>query len=253
MITDIKQYLAPLTNNERGLLIAAANGRALYGSWVERTQSVEADLSPYRRGSKRIPDGQKDKAILGLVEKGYATIVARRGNYVTRNGYWKHTSDGETIYLGREAAPMHKILTEKMNGSTQYRIDLWRLVQVVPTENVKAAIASYQQAKEDEARLEIIAKAQRADLRQREKEMKMLRLCQQYVAKYGEQSDYASPISGPNENGWYEVDNLIADLERAAKNMEKWRWERRTIERDAAVASEKIAEQERLVAEMVAA
>jgi hypothetical protein len=146
---------------------------------------------------------------------------------------------------------MHKILTEKMNGSTQYRIDLWHLVQVIPTENVKAAIASYQQAKEDEACLEIIAKAQRADLRQREKEMKMLRLCQQYVAKYGNGD---SPFTAPDEErGWYETDSLIADLERAAKNMEIWRWERRTIERDAAVASKKMEEQGRLVAEMVTA
>jgi hypothetical protein len=236
VITDIKQYLAPLTNNERGILYAAAFGRAMTGGWVERTTRVEDDLRKYRSG-RRIPDGQKDKAIMGLVEKGYATIRARRGNYIYRTGRYAHTTDG-TIFFGRESAPMHKILTEKMNGSTHYRIDLWRLVEVVPVEDVQNAILKYQDDKENAHRLELVAAAQRTHLKQQELENRMLRLCEQYVTKFSQQS----PIT-ENPDLWckYEADEILSKIKRAAKDLDDWTWERHRVEERGRAAQEQMA------------
>jgi len=237
MITDIKQYLAPLTNNERGVLYAAAFGRSMRGPWVERTQSVEAELTKYRN-KKRIPDGQKDKAIMGLVEKGYATIRPRRGNYVTRNGRGLWGKDGGTVWLGRKEYPVHKLLTEIQNGSTRYRVGLWELVEVIPVEDVKGAIYKHREQQDNAARLEVIARAQRVSLKQTELEAKMLRLCEQYVREYSNSSPYADEADDYDR---YRVAGIIREIESHAKEMDRWVYRRRQIEHDAKHAQEQMA------------
>lgn len=238
MITDIKKYLAPLTNNERGILYAAAHGRSMTSGWVERTQSVEADLTKYRSG-KRIPDGQKDKAIMGLVEKGYATIRPRRGNYVNRTGFWVGCVDGGSVWLTRKSAPMHQILTEKMNGSKRWeRISLWRLVEVIPVEDVQGAIMEYREQQDNAERLEVIARAQKASLKQTQLEAKMLRLCEQYVREHTNSSPYADERDEYNR---YPMANIIGEIELHAKEMDRWVYRRQQIERDAKHAQEQMA------------
>lgn len=235
MITDIKQYLAPLTNNERGILYSAAFGRL----WAERTTSVEADLTKYRDGSKRIPDGQKDKAIMGLVEKGYAILRARRGNYTYRNGFWVGTSDGGSIWLTRKAATMHQILAEKMSGSKRWeRVSLWRLVEVIPVEDVKGAIMEYREQKDNAERLEVIARAQKVSLRQIVLEARMRSLCEQYVREYSNSSPYADER---DEYDRYPMADIIREIESHAKEMGRWVYRRRQIEDDAKRAQEQMA------------
>ncbi|MCH9837313.1 hypothetical protein K0U83_16745 [bacterium] len=173
------------------------------------------------------------------MEKGYATIRARRGNYATRTGFWAGCVDGGSVWLTRKAAPIHKILAEKMNGSKRWeRVSLWGLVEVVPVEDVKGAIMEYRDQKDNAERLEVIARAQKVSLNQTELEAKMLRLCERYVREYSNSSPYADEADDCDR---YLVAGIIREIESHAKQMDRWVYRRRRIESDAKHAQEQMA------------
>ena len=219
MNTDIRQYLAPLTNNERGTLMWAA-GLTGYRWYPERTTSVEVEIERYPR-SKRIPDGQRDKAILGLVEKGYATITPKRGNYWFRHRGWSG--------LYANGAPIHKVFVEKQNGNHP-NVPWYEIVDITPTADVKAMLATYRAEQEAAEKAEADRRRAKVPTMQAERERRVLDLAKRLVERY-DGTDEPMIKKHDNENyDWYVTGDVIDELSDAIKTLERWTNERRRIE-----------------------
>ena len=214
---DIEKYLAPLTNNERGILMWAA--KAHYGWYPQRTTSVQAELTQYHSG-KTIPEGQRDKAILGLVEKGYATITPKRGNYWFRSrNYW-------TAARGM-GAPIHKVFVEKQRGKHP-NVPWHKIVDITPTADVKGMLADYR-AKQDAAeKAEADRMRQKVPTMQAERERRVLNLCKRLIAEYDGTGEPL--VKKHDQYDWYEVADVVDDLSAAVKSLDRWTSERRRIE-----------------------
>lgn len=226
-ITDIKTYLAPLTNNERAVLLKAAGCK-----WrTERTSSVDEDLSTYQRSTTTVPEHQIQNAMLGLVAKGYATMEPKRGNYTYRVGYRSYRTG---IVHGRMAAPYHKLVAEKQSGA-HAGISWNRLCDIVPVEDVRTAVTEYRAEAERQDAIDVIARATTVQNTEDEKVRALVAACRTVIAKYG---DGNSPITV--EDGWYDVDDSVSAVEDAAKRLDRWRWQRRSIENDAIAARQKV-------------
>lgn len=231
---DITAYLAPLTNNERAVLLFAA--KVKYG--ITRTTSVDNDISIYGERGKAVPTSQLDKAINGLVEKGYATIQPKRGNLVYQQGHYvwpSRTMDGEGMYLNRKAAPYHKILAEK-SASRWTTIDLYRIVDIVPVKDVGAAVREYREQEQRMQANEKIAAGERTAA----KTQQMIREMEWAAKKF-----LAAVASGeemmPMDDGWYDLHESIYEVQGAAKSLTKWRWDRRHVEAAAREAAQEVA------------
>jgi hypothetical protein len=227
-ITDIKAYLTPLTNNERAVLLFAAGVH----HWVERTPSVEQDLERYARSRTKVPEHQREKAMLGLVAKGYATMEPKRGNYFYRPGYWTHNRG----HVGREGAPYSKLVAEKKAGRWG-GISWDRLCVIVPVEDVKGAFDAYREKADHESLIDTIARATSVEDTEAKKVAHLVGACRAFLNRY---EDGGSPIN-EEDNGWYTVDRLVREVGYAVEAVDKWQWERHSIEREASVAREQVA------------
>lgn len=232
---DIQAYLQPLTNNERAVLLFAAKVR--YN--IARTSSVWDDISlRSREGSKTVPKGQLDKAINGLVEKGYATIQPKRGNLTIRPGHniWpSRTTDGNGMRYGHEAAPYHKIFAEKMAGKWQH-VDLWKIVDVVPVKDVKAAVAEYRKQEKNRQDNDKIAAGEQTAAKTQQMIREMERAAKKFLAALANGEEMM-----PQDGGWYDLHESIYEMEGAVKAMAKWRFNRKHVEAAAREAAREMA------------
>lgn len=218
METDIRQYLAPLTNNERGILMWAAGCR--YGWAPERTTSIEVEIGRYG-DSKRIPEGQRDKAILGLVEKGYATLSPKRGNHWFRYRGWSG--------LYAHGAPMQKVFVEKQNGKHS-NVPWFDIAVITPTADVKGMLAAYRAEQEATERAEIERRKTKVPTMQAERERRVLNLAKRLVEKYDGTDEPMVKKHDNEDYDWYVTGDVIDDLTDALKKLERWTNERRRIE-----------------------
>lgn len=237
---DIENYLKPLTNNERAVLLTAARVRGGM-HYIERTQSISDDLSRYGRKVTKVPAAQVDKAVESLLAKGYITLEPKRGNYIFRERLWQRWRYAHNGSM----ATMISVFRKKMAGGLP-AVDWVDIAIVTPVEDVKSAVDKYRHDAEMETLRERLVLADRVALRQKELENKMLRMCERYVAQFGgaavtgkspfrEQSDPDLTHYMP-----YECDEIIREMSSTAKEMERWTFTRRDIERNAKRAAEEL-------------
>lgn len=231
---DIENYLKPLTNNERAVLLTAARVRGSM-NYIERTQSISDDLGRYGRKVTKVPAVQVDKAVESLLAKGYITLEPKRGNYIFRDRLWqrRHAHNGS-------AATMISVFRKKMAGGLA-AVDWVDIAIVTPVEDVKSAVDKYRHDAEMETLRERLVQADRVALRQKELENKMLRMCERYVAQFGNESPFREQ-SDPDLTHYmpYECDEIIREMSSTAKEMERWTFTRRDIERNAKRAAEEL-------------
>lgn len=223
-ITNIEEYLAPLTNNERAVLLHAAGVKYR----VARTQSVEQDLNRYLAPDVEVPGAQIDKAVAGLVSKGYVTLKPKRGNLTVRMGhhFWpSHTLDGKGMRYGHRAVPFHKAFTEKAAGAWS-RTGWSDIADAVPVEDVKTAVREYRQAQkaaeekaERQAALEAPAKTERL-------EAELEKAARAFIAA----REARVPIMEKEGHGLYDLHQSVRNMESAITDLTRWRFERGRVE-----------------------
>lgn len=223
---DIENYLKPLTNNERAVLFAAAGLQSTH--WIRRTPNLWDSLSTYPRKQTKVSDAQVEKAINSLLEKGYITLTPKRGNYTFWTRRWQQWRP-HNGHMTTNAA----IFRMKQAGRAT-AIEWLDIANISPVEDVKGLVLAYRDQKKREEHEEKIVKAERVALRQKEIENKMLRLCEKYAVIFREDS----PISDNTDEEYrrympYQVDDLVSEIASAAKELERWTYTRRDIERDA--------------------
>ena len=231
---DIKDYLAPLTNNERAVLLHAAGVK-----WgITRTTSVEHDISIHGERGKAVPAAQLDKAINGLVEKGYVTIQPKPGNMTIRRGQhiWpSRTTDGNGMRYGHKAAPYHKIFAEKMAGKWG-EVDLHHIVDVIPVKDVKAAVMEYRQQDANRRANHKIAAGEQTVSKTQQMIREMEWAAKKFLAALANGEEMM-----PQDNGWYDLHESIYEMEGAAQSLAKWRFNRKHVEAAAQEAARELA------------
>jgi hypothetical protein len=232
---DIQDYLQPLTNNERAVLLFAAGVK--YD--ISRTSSVWNDISIYsRERGKSVPKGQLDKAINGLIDKGYATIQPKRGNMMVTRGQhiWpSRTTDGHGMWYGYRAAPYHKIFAEKMAGQWN-EVDLWKIVDVIPVKHVKDAVAEFRSNEKNQQANDRIAAGEQTVAKTQEMVDQMEAAAKKFLAALANGDEMM-----PQDDGWYDLHDSIKEMESATKSMAKWRWDRKHVEAQAQQAAQEVA------------
>jgi len=233
-IENIKTYLAPLTNNERAVLLHAAGARY----WVTRTKSVEQDLSMHPHRDTTVPAAQIEKAAVGLVEKGYATWEPLRGNYYYQNPNWRNgsTLDGHGFVTGRKAAPYHKMFAEKQAGKWA-RVDWTNIARIVPVEDVKTAVREYREAERAAEEQSKIAEAESADSKTEYLISSLEHAAQEFIAARADGEDMMS--KGPH--GWYRLHEAITEMESIIGTLDRWKWKRDSVETEAETLRRKVA------------
>lgn len=234
-ITNIENYLKPLSNNERAVLLYAANVRNSYWHWrrVERTTSLHEDLTGYARKRTKMPDVQVENAIESLEAKGYIRLEPKRGNYTfkTRN-YWNYWSPhngtmatNASIFRGKTLFDLH------------HHVPWTEIAEIIPVEDVKQAIVDYREEKDRNEKREQVTAGERVLLRQREIETRLLRLCENYVKNYAEGGTITeNPDEQYRDYMPYTCADIVSAISDAAKELDRWTYKRRDIERTAATA-----------------
>ena len=222
-ITNIEEYLAPLTNNERAVLLHAAGVKYR----VARTQSVEQDLSGYIARDVEVSSAQIDRAVAGLVGKGYVTLKPKRGNLTVHRGHhiWpSRTLDGHGMRFGHRAVPFHKVFTEKAAGAWS-RTGWSDIADAVPVEDVKTAVREYRQAqaaaekeKERQAALDAPARTERL-------EAELEKAARAFIAA----REARVPIM-EKVDGFYDLHESVGDMQSAMTNLTRWRTTRPGVE-----------------------
>jgi hypothetical protein len=236
-ITNIENYLKPLTNNERAVLFTAA-GLGYYSRFyrVERTQYLEDDLSRYAKKSTKVSDAQVERAIETLLEKGYISMEPKRGNYTFPHNYWKQS----TPHNGTMDTKA-RVFRNKMENGMHAGVRWATIAEITTVEDVKTAVLEYRERVEREQHEEDVRAGERVGIRQAELEARFLRLCEQYAVMYS----YESPIKKTEEGSYlpYSVARIVSEIQQAAKDLDRWVYTRRDIERDAEVARAMIAKE----------
>ena len=234
-IENIKTYLAPLTNNERAVLLHAAGARYR----VARTQSVEQDISMHHYRDTTVPAAQIEKAAVSLVEKGYATWEPLHGNYCYQRPhyrYWSSTLDGHGVLIGRKAAPYHKMFAEKQAGKWA-RVDWTDIARIVPVEDVKTAVREYREAERAAEEQSKIAEAESAESKTEYLLTSLEHAAQEFIAARANGEDLMS--KGPH--GWYRLHETITEMESIIGTLDRWKWNRDSVEREAEGLRRKVA------------
>ena len=232
---DIENYLKPLTNNERAVLLTAARVRGSM-NYIERTQSISDDLVRYGRKTTKVPAAQVDKAVESLLAKGYITLEPKRGNYTFRERLWQRWRYAHNGSM----ATMISVFRKKMAGGLA-AVDWVDIAIVTPVHDVASAVEKHRRNEEMETLRERLVQADRVALRQKELENKMLRMCERYVAQFSSESPFREQ-SDPDLTHYmpYECDEIIREMSSTAKEMERWTFTRRDIERNAKRAAEEM-------------
>lgn len=232
---NIENYLKPLTNNERAVLFYAAGLRRYR---VERTPDLWADLSKYPRKRTKVPAAQVDKAVESLVAKGYITMEPKRGNYWFSSRYgWRRMRSHNGSHT-----TMMDVFREKLAGM-HGGIDWIDIADLKTVEPVFDAVVAHRKAQDIAALEEQVRKSERVALRQKELENAMLRLCEEYAIRFRDDS----PIRDQTDESMsrylpYECDDLIGKIQYAAKELDRWTYARRDIEREGQKAVKELAE-----------
>jgi hypothetical protein len=236
-ITNIENYLKPLTNNERAVLFTAA-GLGCYSRFyrVERAQSVEDDLSRYTKKSTKVSDAQVERAIETLLEKGYISMEPKRGNYTFPHNYWKQSTPHNGT-MDTKARVFRNKYEHGMHAGVRWAT----VAEITPVEDVKTAVLKYRERVEREQYEKNVRLGERVGIRQAELEARFLRLCEQYAVMYS----YESPIEDTEEGSYFpfSVARIVSEIQQAAKDLDRWTYTRRDIERDAEVARAMIAKE----------
>lgn len=233
---DIKTYLAPLTNNERAVLLHAAGVK-----WrCERTNSVDSDISRYSRCTKTsVPAAQQVKAMYGLLAKGYITLEPKRGNYYYQRGHYiwpVRMLDGNSFNFARMGAPYHKMFAEKSCGRWE-RVDWLDIANVVPVKDVASAVEAYRQMEERKGFQEQVEEGKKVAERQAEREKEMADACRAYLAAY----EAGNVVQKDDDSEWYSPHRVVGEVERAAKRLTNFAYNRRHVERTARAAEKALA------------
>jgi hypothetical protein len=223
---DIKNYLTPLSNNERAVLLWAAGIK-----WrPERNQSIQEDLSRYQTGrATQLPEAQVDKAVQKLIDKGYIRLEPKRGNYFAGRRYWVRTGDGHGMHYGGQQTPYQKAFTEKsMGGWTRTRwLDIAKTVTVL---DVNTMVLAYREAQrvehlqEQAERVKQVAELEKANVES------LANACREFLAA----CDSNEVVI--REDGNYKIGPDLWALRRAAERMDRWKYQRASIENEALAA-----------------
>ena len=231
--STLMEYLAPLSNNERAVLIAAA----FNSSTPTRNRTVKADL----RGDygHRIPDAQIDRAMKKLVDKGYATMEPRRANINLTGwgGRYLGTIDGHGMRSRQRMAPAHKAFIEKQNGAGHLRTLGWSAVaRLVPVEDLLTAVIAWRKEAKRQA-LEREAEAGRAS-EDRTKELQdgLAEACREYLKALED-----GTVMTPSAAGFYEVHDSVRTLASYSDTLKRWSLQRYYVERDGQRAQKELA------------
>lgn len=233
---DIKTYLAPLTNNERAVLLHAAGVK-----WrCERTGSVDTDIDRYSRCTKTsVPAAQQVKAVEGLLAKGYITLEPKRGNYYYRTGHYiwpVRMLDGNSFNFARMGAPYHKMFAEKSCGGWQ-RVDWLDIANVVPVKDVAGAVEAHRAKQEREGLQRQVEEGKRIMDRQAEREKALADACRAYLAAH----EAGNAVQKDADSEWYSPHSSVGEIERAAKYLTNFAYNRRSVERSARSAEKALA------------
>lgn len=238
---NIENYLKPLTNNERAVLFYAAGLRRFQ---VERTPDLWADLSKYAPKRTKVPAAQVDKAVESLVAKGYITMEPKRGNYwfSTRRGYYGYSWSRMRPHNGLHTTMMD-VFREKSAGMHK-DVDWVHIADLKTVEPVFDAVVAHRRAQDISTLEEQVRKSERVALRQQELENAMLRMCEEYATRFREDSPIRNRNSDESISRYlpYECDDLIGKIQQAAKELDRWTYTRRDIEREGKQAVKELAE-----------